>query len=150
MIKTSVCVRSVGQTGKTGTIREFAKTLLQDYPDYKLVFSQQADCPVPSQGDFRLVVKIKDKVIGIESKGDPGTFLKERLTELAEKFNCDIIICASRTGGETVYAVDNLKHFGFEIKVTSPYRTENINEISLLNQTKGEHILKLLQKLNCV
>ena len=97
-MKTIIAVFNSADKGKTATIREFANQLLVTYPSYIPIVPIPATIPV--SGDFRLIVNINGKIIGIESQGDPGTRLRERLEDLADNFNCDIIICTSRTKGK--------------------------------------------------
>ena len=80
--------------GKTSTITRVAQKLGMDQP-YGEDFS--AVCP-HSLFDFK---------IGMASMGDPGSSQVESVTRLIKE-GCRIIVCASRTRGETVYDLNVL------------------------------------------
>ena len=146
-MNTIVLVRNSGDKGKSETLREFANLLLIEYPRYKSIFPDSAE-PIIS-GDFRLVIEINGIIVGVESQGDPNTDLEKRLFELVDKYNCSLILCSSRTKGETVYAVDNLANAkGFQTLWTSTYQIADKNQQKLVNSLKAKHILDLIQCLN--
>jgi hypothetical protein len=60
------------------------------------------------KGDIIAILPIGSDLIGITSKGDPGSKLEERL-KLFVKLGCTIIICATRTDGETAKSADSLR-----------------------------------------
>ncbi|HRJ35704.1 MAG TPA: hypothetical protein PK610_06935, partial [Flavobacteriales bacterium] len=106
---------------------------------------------ISSTGDFRLVVEINGIIIGIESQGDPNTNLQNRLIDLADNFHCEIILCSSRTRGDTVFAVDNLANTrGFQTIWTSTYQIANTANHNLVNRLKAKHLLDLLQGLSLI
>lgn len=145
-MKTVLSIWHTGDKGKTETLREFASLLLSTYPSFKPVFPAVAI--VPSSGDFRLVVQINGKRIGVESQGDPNTKLQYRLMDLADNYNCEVILCSTRTRGDTVVAVDNLQHTrGFDTIWTSTYQMDGGLQQSIANNLKAKHILELLQTL---
>jgi hypothetical protein len=146
-MKTIVAIWGASNKGKTSTLREFAIALLAAYPTYKPLF------PIPvaisAKGDFRLVVEVNGKIIGIESKGDPNTGLRARLEDLAVNHHCDIILCSTRTKGDTVDAVDSLSyHKHFQTIWASTYQIAS-NQ-NLANQAKAKHLLHLLQLLSLI
>jgi len=147
--KTILAVWNAGGKGKTESLREFALNLLRTYPLH--VAKVPNPSTVPKKGDFRLVVEISGIIIGVESQGDPGTNLDNRLIDLVTNFNCDIIICTCRTRGKTVNAIQNIKNtFGFQTIWTSTYQIEDESQHATANDLKGKHILKLLQKLGLI
>lgn len=146
-MKTVIAISHSGNKGKTETVREFANLLLLNYPSARIIFP--ISFSVPQNGDFRLILEINGKTIGIESQGDPNTNLDGRLTDLAVNFNCDIIICATRTKGETVHAVFNLVNMrNFQSIWTSTYALANPAFFQIVNQLKAKHILELIQSLS--
>lgn len=148
-MKTVLAVWHGAGKGKSSTLREFANLLLATYPKYIAI--EPIPASVPVSGDFRLVIKIKGKIIGIESKGDPSTKLKARLLELADKYKCDVIICTTRTRGSTVTAVDNLYHNrGFETIWTSTYQFAGATQQKQANKLKAKHILDLLNSFSII
>ncbi len=58
--------------------------------------------------DFTVILLIKGRKVGIESQGDPNSRLGGSL-QLFVKEKCNVIICATRTRGQTVDAVNTLK-----------------------------------------
>jgi hypothetical protein len=146
-MKTVLAIWHSGSKGKSGTLREFANLLLTTYPSFGSIFPNPAT--IPPDGDFRLVVKINGIIIGIESKGDPNTNLRERLVDLSDNFHCDIILCSTRTRGDTVNAVEHLHSSkGFQLIWTSTYQIVDESSQLPLNQLKARHLLELLNELS--
>ena len=96
--------------GKSETIKKVCQILLRDFPS-----------AIPSKtpnysGDILLTIKLSNIKIGLESQGDPNSRMiyDDTLKKLAdselipELGGCDIIICATRTGGMTVKKVDGI------------------------------------------
>ncbi len=145
--KTILAVFNSSNKGKTETIREFANLIKINFPNLKPILPIPFE--IPLQGDIKLIVEINGIIVGIVSQGDPNTGLKEKLLCLTDKFNCDLIICTSRTRGETIHAVDNLfETKGFQTIWTSTYQVADVNLHSHVNTLKAKHILDLLQNLN--
>lgn len=147
VMKTILAIWHVADKGKTATLREFANLLLVTYPTYIPIVPTPAF--VPTTNDFRLVVEINGKIIGVESQGDPKTNLKGRLLDLADIFHCEIILCSTRTKNDTIDAVDNLwQTRGFQTIWTSTYQMATNH--NLVNQAKARHLLDLLQTLRLI
>lgn len=145
-MKTALSIWHTGNKGKTETIREFARLLLTTFPTLTPIFPTTSI--VPMTGDFRLVVRINGKIIGVESQGDPNTNLQNRLIDLVDNFNCEVILCTSRTRGNTVSAVENLHNTrGFDIIWASTYQVAGQPQQIMANNLKAKHILDLLQTL---
>ncbi|RKR05165.1 hypothetical protein C8C83_4498 [Flavobacterium sp. 90] len=149
MTKTILAVWQSEDKGKSETLREFATLLLATYPTHRIIFPITGI--IPSAGDFRLVVEINGQIIAVETQGDPKTDLEKRLFDLADNFNCELILCATRTRGETVWAVNEVvNRRGFEPIWTSTYEIRNNSNYTLVNRLKASHILDLLQTLNII
>jgi len=149
--KTVLALWHAANTGKTDTLRAFAVLLLQRYPQHQPVFPVPS--VIPPNGDFRLVVQIKNKIVAVESQGDPNTGLQSRLEELANQYQSDIILCTTRTKGETVNAVEHLRLTkGYDLIWTSTYQADDnqSHSHSILNNTKGKHLMDLLQTLQLI
>lgn len=143
-MKLVIAISNASNQGKTETLRFFANLLLSSYK-YKAI------SPIPAaihpDHDFRLVVEINGKIIGVESEGDPGTNRYKRIQELV-KMNCDIILCTARTRGETVWVVDDLYNtHGYERIWTSTYQIKDKTQHNLLNELKAQHLLELIKSL---
>ncbi|QYJ68060.1 hypothetical protein [Flavobacterium litorale] len=147
--KTILAVCNAGGKGKSNTLRAFANLLLSTYPTYKAIF------PIPmvvhAITDIRVVVEINGVIIGVESQGDPNTGLQGKLTDLAINYKCDIIICTTRTRGETVRAVKHVANtYGYETIWTSTYQIVDRTKHILVNDLKAKHILELIQSLQLI
>lgn len=133
-------------TGKTETLRALANLFVEMIPNTIIRF------PIPFQisqeEDFRLIIEINETIVGIESQGDPNTNLEDRLLELVNDFNCELIICATRLRGETVWAVENIhENFSYKTIWTSTYQVSDPNLFQIANQTKAQHIIDLIRSL---
>lgn len=136
--------------GKSETIRQIANQFLLIYPSATPIFP--SNISIPPTGDFRLIVQAIIKgvhtTVAFESQGDPGTWLEERLEDLAINFNCDIIFCTCRTRGETIYAVEHTaSNYNLNIIWSSTYEISGQTNQTIANQQKGIHIIQLLQAL---
>ncbi|MGH1336872.1 MAG: hypothetical protein ACRBFS_12175 [Aureispira sp.] len=146
-MKTILAIWHSEGKGKTETVREIAKNLMKIYPNFKAIYPNPAI--VHPKDDFRLIIEINGKIIGLESQGDPKTNLEKRLEELVNKYNCDIIYCATRTRGKTVKAVGNIaNNYGYDQIWTSTYQTSSNH--SLVNALKAKHIIDLTQSLGLI
>ena len=146
-MKTILAIWHIANKGKTATLREFANLLIATYPNYRAIIPNPV--LIPATGDFRLIVEINGIIIAVESQGDPNTNLGGRLLDLADNFHCDIILCSTRTKGDTIDAVDNLFYNrGFQTIWTSTYQVAG-NHL-LANQIKARHLLDLLQSLGLI
>ncbi|MFC5045767.1 hypothetical protein ACFSTE_19620 [Aquimarina hainanensis] len=144
--KTILTIWNTGEKGKTESLRQFSNLLLTTFPTYIPIYPIPSNIPISN--DFRLVIEIEGVIIGIESQGDPNTNLHDRLVGLVTTYNCDIIICASRTRGKTVAAVQNIRNtYGFQVIWTSTYQIDDRTQYELINRLKGKHILDLLKSL---
>lgn len=147
-MRTVLAIWHSSDKGKTETLRAFANLLISTFP--MIIPVESEFIPIPATGDFRFVGEINGVRIGIESEGDPNSRLQEKLLELVNDFNCRIILCASRTRGETVAAVDNLVPLGFETIWTSTYQISDIGNRDRVNLLKARHLLELLQELRLI
>jgi hypothetical protein len=146
-MKRLIVLRHVADRGKTGTLKELRRLLLPDELSSDESYDVIEDI-VFEDGDIRLVVKWHDKVIGIESKGDPGSNLKNRLEDMIEKHNVDYLFCATRTKGDTVYDVREIsKTRNYEILWTSTYCSDSKMDIDFFNKQRAKHLFDLLIEL---
>lgn len=142
--KTIVALWHSSNKGKTSTLRAVATHLQRIYPNHQILYGS-----ISSTGDFTFVVRINQKIIAVESKGDPNTQLLERLEEIAFKFTPDVIFCTTRTKGDTIQAVEILeKKHGYEAIWTSTYQITR-NQAAA-NDLKAQHLITLLQSLGII
>jgi hypothetical protein len=97
-MNTIIAVPGVQNSGNTSSIRRVFELLRHAYPE--ATYERH-----PRGGDTRIIVTISGVKIGIESRCDPGTGLDSKLKDLVEA-RCKIIICATRSYGRTVDAVN--------------------------------------------
>ena len=135
--------------GKTETLRALANIIDTTFPN-SIIFCS-AENGIPIKGDFRIVFKIIDAYLGIETGGDPGINLLDNLYQLADVFHCSIIICATRTNGNNTEAVDVFANTrDFQTIWTSTYQTPDPNNHERLNLLKANHIWDLIQRLDLI
>jgi hypothetical protein len=103
------------------------------------------------------VVEIKGKVVAVESMGDPNSDFGIRIKQLIDGYldndtntnvpTCHILVTATRTSGETWYAVDAYKN-SHDIIWDSTYMSDKskLNQDNL-NVIKGEHLYNLVKNL---
>lgn len=154
--KTILAVWHSAGRGKTATLRELARLLLQEYQITTPIFSS-VPIPLPDRGDFRLVIRIGGLIVVVESQGDPNTGLDTRLLQLVNGLPAtpsrdsipaaDVILCSTRTGGATVRAVQAVEALGFEAIWTSTYQVAQEALHPMVNQLKAKHLLDLLRDL---
>lgn len=158
--KTILCLYGSAGSGKTKTIINIAKLFLNK-KECKISFShffhdenaRIINADSLSEFDFRLVIEIDNIVIGFESRGDPNTELEVRLNELRSEYKCDIIICASRTRGETPAAINAQSKYGFSIIWSTTYQSygenlshdelNNIRAIEIFNMLQSNKVIKI-------
>lgn len=139
-------------TGKSGTLRSLAQLLVRKYPTSTVLIPNEFNIAQISDRDFRFVIEINGKIIGIESQGDPNTGLERRLTELCAGIEgefkpCDIIVCAGRTRGSTVRAIDKVAvDYGYSVVWSSTYQVGDEFSKDEANNLKAQHILEFLEK----
>lgn len=109
--KLIIALYNRGTTGKSTTIKKVYEKLKSGFPEISMYtyYNNNLD-----QGDISIMLFIKNILIGIESQGDPGSRVLRSIPTFVEN-NCDIILCATRTRGETVKVVQ-LYEKEFEIK----------------------------------
>jgi hypothetical protein len=143
MNKTIIAIHGRSNEGKSETIKKVCSLILQTFPT-----------AIPSldnidyNGDILLTVTINEIKIGIESQGDPNSRMiyDETLRKLANE-KCDIIICATRTGGMTVKKVDSIANdYGFHTLWISSFWSPTLNS-EVLNRKAAENIIDIVKSL---
>ena len=103
-MKMVLALRGKSKLGKSQTIRTVVELLSAKHPDATIEHNHT------TRADVRGVLTINGLKIGIESQGGPNGRFRESL-ELFATSGCDVIICATRTSGQTVDAVNALQGF---------------------------------------
>lgn len=113
MAGTLLALRGAANRGKSTTIKKVYELLTSRYKnahseklkggvDIKVVITiAKTKIGIESQGD-------PGRKVGIESQGDPGSRLEDSLKDFRRR-KCKVIVCATRTRGKTVHAVDSLQ-----------------------------------------
>jgi len=140
-MKEVIALRGVAGKGKSTTIRKVYNLLLGKYPNAAVE-------PAPGRRgiDVKVVITIGEVKIGIESRGDPGRALPESLDEFVE-ISCEIIVCTTRSYGDTVIAVENVKRNGYEVvwfEQEDAGDSESVQEVA--NQQMAERIVSEVEK----
>lgn len=117
-MKTMILVKGAAEKGKSQSIKRVAMTM----PFSSIIKPWPGD-----DYDSYIIGTVTDKdgterIVGIESQGDPNSNQKEWIEECV-KANCEVIIAASRTFGQTVIDAKQLaKNNGYEmVQVTTLY-----------------------------
>lgn len=100
-MKTVIALWGRSNVGKSSTINQSYELLIAKYP------RTEKEHEI-SRVDIRVVLTINGVKVGIESKGDPGSRLAKSL-RLFVKLGCKVIVCATRTRGQTVDVVHKLE-----------------------------------------
>ena len=131
--------------GKTTTVKRIADELHRLFPTAPITPGLTS----LSEHEILITLTIKGVKIGITSQGDPGTGLYRRLEQLADSEKCDLLICTTRSRGETVRAIlDIEKAFGFETVWFSNYQSENPLNHLYLNQKSALQVVELIRDMN--
>ena len=81
-MKTIIVNKGRSRQGKSKTIIKTAELLKQQYPNAIILFEESGD------DDIKMMLSIDAIKIGIESKGDPNSRLKNSISEFTEQ-NCN-------------------------------------------------------------
>jgi len=103
MKKKIIALKGAPRVGKSETVKKAYALLKAKYPNAKIEFEKILTT------DITVILKIKNVKIGIESQGDPnGHLVTGSLTRFVKE-SCQVIICATRTRGQTVEAVEEVQ-----------------------------------------
>lgn len=103
MTKKVIALQGVSNVGKSETIKKAYELLKTKYPNATILIEEIYKV------DITVILIIKNVKIGIESQGDPnGRLVRESLARFVRE-SCQIIICDTRTYGQTVDAVNKLR-----------------------------------------
>lgn len=136
-MKAIFAVRGVGNRGKTTSIKLVYELLQQKYPE-----------AVPNEifigKDISVIMQIGSIKIGIESHGDPNTRLLKRLRLFAEE-GCEIIVCATRSTGQTEDAVNKFAR-DYQINWFDKPNEPKIEQQEAANNAFARQIFSEVQK----
>ncbi|MRG49023.1 hypothetical protein GFS24_28195 [Chitinophaga sp. SYP-B3965] len=141
MKHTVIAISGGSSIGKSTAVNAVIDVLPSHFPGAIVEF-------LITGGDNRVIVTIGDIKIGIESQGDPGSRLPESLKIFLAR-GCQIIICATRTSGGTVNAVQALQdNHQFDVIWTKHYSSKEKHAATpIINQFFAEHMAHLVRQL---
>lgn len=153
-MKTIIAIKGLEDNGKTSSIIKIFDDLIKENTQNEILFRSE---PYSNDNkDFHAVIIctfIEKKIkIGIASAGDPDSNQLDCLKKNIEH-DCDIIICASRTRGETVTNVKEIaKMTNYDLIWTSNYnyageKDKNQELIGILNAQFSQAIIILIKAI---
>jgi hypothetical protein len=139
-LKKVFALRGKSNVGKSQTIRTVVEMLNAKHPSATIEHEKATKI------DIRVVLTINNLKIGIESKGNPNSRLIKESLDLFVKIGCDLIICATRTSGATVGAVDELA--GFDVEWLDQREQSRVTEQVLGNIAMARQIVEKVEVLS--
>jgi len=135
-MKTIICYWGNAEIGKTSAIRKvWEKLNLAKLPPRHT-----------SGNDICAILPFCNASVGIASQGDPNSLQSTWLKYLYDE-NCEIIICASRTKGDTVNTVEHLARTGgYTLVWLSPLSSAAPINLDLLNDLTADMVIELIRK----
>lgn len=109
-MKKIVALRGAGNRGKSTTLKIVYEYLLKSFsllPEDRVAPGGRGMYRQDMRSDVRAIFVVNGKRVGIESQGDPKSRLKDSL-DFFQRKRCDLIICATRTRGDTTDLVQAL------------------------------------------
>lgn len=101
-MKKVIALKGRSNIGKTSTLKLFNDMLTDNFPPVNIEHHIDGK-------DIRVVYTLHGGIkVGIETQGDPYSRLPDSLG-LFDRLGCKLIICACRSSGATVEAVESLK-----------------------------------------
>jgi hypothetical protein len=150
MNKTIIGIYGRANEGKSETIKQICRILISDFPNAVPTVQD-----INYSGDILIAIQIGEIKIGLESQGDPNSRMvnDDTLKKLADTKvdavlgGCDIIICATRTGGQTVQTVDDLaNHYDYHSLWISSFWSPTLNS-AILNKMAAANIINIIKSL---
>lgn len=139
MQKTVIALFGKSAQGKSTIICRVSELILDRLPNAE--FQSIEDVP----NEVTAIIIVGTLRIAIRSMGDPGTNLDEAIQDFVGR-GCEIIICATRTRGETTDSVSDLSSNGYDIIWASPYISYEVSH-DYLNRMYAIHICELIEDL---
>lgn len=138
MNRTIIAVYGRAREGKSTTVKRVCQMLIAN--NARAIPSNSS---IDYSLDILVTVQIGNVKIGLESQGDPKGRMFETVEKLA-KDNCDIIVCTTRTHGNTVGNIDKVANgYGYHtLWISSSYSPKLDNVV--LNHLAAEHIVEII------
>ena len=137
MERTLIALWGVTNSGKSTTLNYAHEELLECDGVIEIRSGKRR----PGSKDIRNALLEKDGVtIGILSIAEPPRKLKEKLEALAKE--CDVIVCATRSDGETVTAVESMKDEGFTLHWIEKKKSASVAERERDNRKEAKEVVR--------
>lgn len=138
MNRTIIAIWGNADTGKSSTIKNVYELIKKNHKSVTVLYEGPK-----STFDITKIIKINEVKIGIESQGDPNSNLFSSLKLFYDE-KCEIIICATRTKGNTVNEVMKYeRQFKYDVIWLSNLFSSQ-KEIKYLNNRSAEFIYTLI------
>ena len=135
-MKKVIALKGRRNIGKDQTIRTVDELLRAKYPDARVEHERR------TRAELRVVLSTNGVKIGVESSEDGGKL--QSSFDLFVSLGCEIIICATRTTGKTVNAVNALP--GYEVVWLEQQAQSAPFEQVLSNLAMARHIVEETEK----
>lgn len=165
MNKTIIAVYETAGKGKSSSIKKVCELLLAHFPSAHLAhaFHPAPPHPFTYNWDICVIIDINGIKIGIESMGDPKSrMLEEKPVILENKtehptgngtieklalYNCDIILCCTRTKRDTVAKVWQVAGlYQYNVLWKSSNNSSTLNH-KVLNHFLAEEIINIIKAI---
>ncbi len=106
-MKKIIAVAGQASTGRTNTIQLVYERMAEKFPQFEFhpTFPRLEPNAV---GDFRVIVQINHKLIGLESHRHPGSRISKTLPAFVN-LACDLIVCTTTLRGASAVLVESYK-----------------------------------------
>lgn len=137
-----ICDSAKAESGKSAVLNEFADRLKSCRN------TKQLDSKDLNDFDKWYLFEYQGKKICVITGGDEASLMKKWF-DWALKANADVIVCASRSKGDTMHCVNKFaSKGGFSIVKFSNYFCEgDDSEIDVLNECTAESVLNVIEKM---
>ncbi len=136
-MKKVFALRGTSNRGKTQTIRTVDELLRTKHPGASVEHEYR------TRAELSVVLGINGVKIGIETTGENAERIRQSLDQFVT-LGCEVIICATRTSGKTVKAVEALP--GYEIVwLERPAQSDPMERI-FSNLAMARHIAEETEK----
>lgn len=136
-MKKAIALKGKAKIGKSQTLRTVDELLRVKYPGAIVEHEYR------TRAEVRAVLNINGVIIGIETTGENIKRINESF-DLFVNLGCEVIICATRTTGKTVTAVNALP--GYEVVWLAQRAQSNPIEQVLGNLAMARQIVEETEK----
>lgn len=132
-MKKIVALKGRENKGKSETLRILIQKIREKYPSVSYIPYEKDD-----KDEKCVFDNLNGLKIGVETQGDPGYRQPQSLQDFAQ-MKCDVIICACRTKGNTVKAIELYRNDYEIIYVKKSISKEQFKQV---NEADACQILK--------